>query len=214
MRPKHPKNPRKPRAPLTIEPEHVMTYEGPLWRIHTTSGMHPSAWNEMRKIGPISRFRWDPHPPPTRMHLDAAVSYTAPGYTTAFAEVFQDDKAIVLSPGQALSGWETARELTLLDLVESDWAIHQGASASLPQATKDICRNWSNAIWKELSESSGLPVDGLYVPSTKLGDPMVVLFPRASNAFPPAPAFSRALNHADVATMAANAANRLRWHIR
>ena len=214
MSPKHPKNPRIPRVPLAIERKHLMAYEGILWRIHTTRGAHTSAWDELRAYGPIPRFRWDPHPAPTRVQPDAAVSYAAPGYVTAFAEVFQDDREITLSSSRALTGWESTRALTLLDLVSSDWAIHHGASASLPQATKDICRNWSSAIWEQHGHGADSLVDGLYVPSTKVGDPMVVLFPRAANAFPAAPSFSRALNHAAVAALAANAATRLRWPIR
>lgn len=214
MSPKHPKNPLTPKVPLKAEPKHLITYDQALWRIHTTVGTHPSAWDELRAYGPISRFRWDPHPSPTQLHPEAAVSYTATGYITAFAEVFQDDQAITLSASRALSGWYPHRPLTLLDLVNSDWSVHHGASASLPQATKNICRNWSSSIWEQLGRGSGALLDGLYVPSTKIGDPMVVLFPRARDAFPAAPNFSRALNHAAVAAMATSAATRLRWPIR
>lgn len=214
MSPGRPKNPRKPRARLTVAPEHLRTYRGPLWRIHSTTGTHPSGWNELRSYGPISRFRWDPHPQPAASHPDAAVSYTASSYDTAFAEVFQDDRAITLTSSQALSAWHTARPLRLLDLIGSDWAVHQGASASLPQAPKDTCRNWANAIWRQLSSGCEGVVDGLYAPSTVLGDPMVVLFPRAGTSFPPAPEFSRALNHAVVTAMALRTATRLRWPVR
>lgn len=40
------------------------------------------------------------------------------------------------SASQALSGWNMTRALTLLNLVNSDWAIHQGASASLPPGSE------------------------------------------------------------------------------
>jgi len=212
--PKHPKNPLTPKAPLKAEPKHLITYGQALWRIHTTVGTHPSTWDELRAYGPISRFRWDPHPTPTQLHPEAAVSYTSTEYVTAFAEVFQDDQAITLSASRALTGWYPNRPLTLLDLVNSDWALHHGASASLPQATKNICRNWSNSIWEQMGRGSDALLDGLYVPSTKIGDPMVVLFPRARDAFPAAPNFSRALNHAAVAAMATSTAARLRWPIR
>lgn len=214
MSPKLPKNPLKPKVRLTVEQKHLVTYDQALWRIHTTVGTHPSAWDELRAYGPISRFRWDPHPSPSKLHPEAAVSYTASGYVTAFAEVFQDDQTITLSASRALSGWYPKRALILLDLVNSDWAIHHGASASLPQATKNICRNWSNGIWQQLGRNSSALIDGLYVPSTKVGDPMVVLFPRARDTFPAAPNFSRSLNHEAVAAMAVSAAARLRWPIR
>lgn len=214
MSPKHPKNPLNPKVPLRVERKHLITHDRALWRIHTTVGTHPSTWDEFRAYGPISRFRWDPHPTPTQLHREAGISYTATGYVTAFAEVFQADQAITLSASRALSGWYPRRPLTLLNLVNSDWAVHHGASASLPQATKNICRNWSSEIWEQLSRGSDALLDGLYVPSTKLDDPMVVLFPRARDAFPAAPNFSRTLDHAAVVTMAANAATRLRWRIR
>lgn len=214
MSPNHPKNPLKPKVPLQVEPKHLITYGQALWRIHTTVGAHPTAWDELRTHGPISRFRWDPHPAPIQTHLEAAVSYAATGFVTAFAEVFQHDQAITLSASRALSGWYPGRALTLLDLVSSDWAVHHGASASLPQATTNICRNWSNSIWEELSRGTDAVLDGLYVPSTTVGDPMVVLFPRARDAFPATPDFSRSLNHSAVAAMATSAAARLRWAIR
>lgn len=214
MSPKHSKNPLAPTTPLKAEPKHLITYNQALWRIHTTVGSHPSTWDELRAYGPISRSRWDPHPSPSQLHPEVAVSYTATNYDTAFAEVFQDEQAFTLSAHRALSGWYPNRPLTLLDLGNSDWAVHHGASASRPQATKNICRNRSNSIWEQLGRGPDALLDGLYVPSTKIGDPMVVLFPRASDAFPAAPDFSRALNHASVATMATAAAARLRWPIR
>jgi hypothetical protein len=166
--PKHPKNPLTPKAPLKAEPKHLITYDQALWRIHTTVGTHPSTWDELRAYGPISRFRWDPHPSLTQLHPEAAVSYTATKYVTAFAEVFQDDQAITLSASRALSGWYPNRPLTLLDLVNSDWALHHGASASLPQATKNICRNWSSSIRDQLGRGPDALLDGAVSPSQRL----------------------------------------------
>lgn len=208
MRP-YPKNPRVPRIPLTLRPKDLITYKDQLWRIHTTTGTHPSAWNELRHYGPLTAFRWDPHPPPPQFHGSVAVSYAASGYATTFAEVFQRDHQITLTSDRTLSGWVPTRPLQLLDLVASDWAVHHGASASLPQADRNICRGWANAI----SEQLGDQVDGLFAPSTVIGDPMIVLFARSSSAFPIAPAFSRNLDHPDVATLALRAGTRLDWPV-
>lgn len=105
MSPKHLKNPLNAKVPLRVERKHLITHDRALWRIHTTVGTHPSTWDEFRAHGPISHFRWDPHLTPTQLHREAAVSYTATGYVTAFAEVFQSDQAITLSASRALSGW-------------------------------------------------------------------------------------------------------------
>lgn len=213
MSAQHPKNPRTPPSQLTLNPSQVTRYDGQLWRIHTTIGTHPSAWNELRHYGPIKNFRWDPHSPPKRLHLDAGVTYTAATPITTFAEVFQDDRAITLTADRALSGWTPTRPLELLNLTTSDWAVHNGASASLPGAPKNTCRAWANAIWSQLSAGSDAILDGILAPSTVLGDPIVVLFPRATNAFPGAPTFSRALDHSAVLKAAQSASRRLRWPI-
>ena len=68
-----------------------------------------------------------------------------------------------------------------------------------PQAPKDTCRAWAAAIHDQLGDR----LDGLLVPSTVTGDPVVVLLSRSVDAFPTAPSFSRNLEHADVMTLAA-----------
>lgn len=214
MSPAHPKNPRRPAVPLTLPEGTVVSFDGPLWRIHAVAGRHPMAWNELRWNGPIRSNRWDPQPGPLSVRSTAGVSYTAPDYTTAFAELFQRDRAITLTADRALSGWRPSRHLDLLDLTggkgSGDWAVRHGASASLPQASKDICRAWAAAIHGQLGDR----LDGLLVPSTVTGDPVVVLFTRSADAFPAAPSFSRNLEHTDVLTLAVRVRKRLGWPIR
>lgn len=203
-----PKNPAAPAGPLEFQSHHVYPYQGALWRIHRTVGPHAAQWSTMRSFGSLRSFRWEPHPEPQQVHPGAAVSYTAADYTTAFAEVFQSTRIIRLSEQRTLSAWTPVRALQLLDLVPpSDWSLRYGASASLPYAARNICRGWARAIYAEL----GGTVDGLRVPSTLTGAPMVVLFSRAESAFPVAPEFSRALSHDDVAALAHRAAKRLNW---
>ncbi|WP_026819388.1 RES family NAD+ phosphorylase [Arthrobacter castelli] len=204
-----PKNPRSPSLPLSLDPAEVVRYTGPLWRIHTTAGAHPAAWNDLRRYGPLPAFRWDPHPVPTQLHPLVGVSYTAQDYATVFAEVFQRDRLITLTSDKTLSGWTPSRPLELLDILNSDWAVRNHASASLPQSPKKTCRAWANAI----REQFGTSIDGLLVPSTMTGGAVVVLYSRAGTAFPVAPQFSRSLDHSDVMTMAANTARKLKWQI-
>lgn len=172
------------------------------------------AWNELRWNGPIRSNRWDPQPGPLSARSTAGVSYTAGDYTTAFAELFQGDRAIALTAERALSGWRPSRPLDLLNLIggdrNGDWAVRHGASASLPQTSKDTCRAWAAAIHEQLGDQ----IDGLLVPSTVTGDPVVVLFSRSADAFPAAPSFSRNLEHADVMTLAVRVRDRLGWPIR
>jgi hypothetical protein len=204
-----PKNPRTPPLPLSLTDADLFLHEGLLWRIHATAGEHPSAWDELRRYGPLTQFRWEPHPPPPRPHRRAGVSYAAADYATAFAEVFQRDRAITLTPDRALTAWLPTRPLRLLDLIESGWLLRHRASASLPHARRDVCRSWAAAVWEQL----GTDVDGIRAPSTVLGHPVIALLPRAGSAFPAAPEFSRNLAHHDVATLALRAARGLGWAI-
>ena len=210
----HAKNPRRPSVSLTLPDGAVTSFQGPLWRIHTVAGSHPTAWDELRWHGPIRSNRWDPQTGPLSVRSTAGVSYAAPDYTTAFAELFQQDRAITLTAERALSGWRPSRPLDLLNLIGGegggDWAVQHGASASLPQAPKDTCRAWAAAIHDQLGDR----LDGLLVPSTVTGDPVVVLLSRSVDAFPTAPSFSRNLEHADVMTLAARVRERLGWPIR
>lgn len=214
MSPAQPKNPRSPTVPLTLPESAVASFEGPLWRIHAVAGRHPMAWNELRWHGPVRSNRWDPQRGPLSVRSAAGVSYAASDYATAFAELFQRDRAITLTADRALSGWRPSRPLDLLNLIggegSGDWAVLHGASASLPQASRDICHAWAAAIHDQLGDR----LDGLLVPSTVTGDPVVVLFTRSADAFPAAPSFSRNLEHADVLTLATRARERLGWPIR
>lgn len=210
----HPKNPRTPPASLTLSAGDIVDWGGPLWRLHATGGTHPSRWDELRRTGPVPSCRWDPQPGPLGTPSSAGVSYAAPSPITSFAEVFQRDRTLSLTGDLTLSGWRPTRTLQLLDLLAgpdgSDWALRHGASASLPQAPRSTCRAWAVAIHDQLGDR----IDGLLVPSTVLGDPMTVLFTRAGDAFPTAPAFSRGLDHPGVAVLAVTVRQRTGWPIR
>lgn len=89
-----PKNPRTPSIPLTAEPGEIVGFDDALWRIHRTTGAHPSTWDALRTYGPLPSTRSDPQPPPVNDHPDCAVSYTATKPHTTFYEAFQDRRAI------------------------------------------------------------------------------------------------------------------------
>ncbi|AXE39565.1 RES family NAD+ phosphorylase [Acidipropionibacterium virtanenii] len=200
------RNPRAPRVPLSLAKGDIATWTGALWRIHTVSGAHPAAWDGLRTRGPIEDNRWDPQPPPVGDHPGIGVSYTAPDPVTCISEVFFDDARIEVSGDRVLSGWYPARALNLLDPASDDWTVRHGATASLTSAPRSGCRAWAAAMAAELAGR----IDGLVVPSTITGDPMVV-FTGASDSFPPAPAFSRPLDHPDVLAVAVAARARLGW---
>lgn len=214
MSPALPKNPRTPQVPLTLPADAIFQWSKFVWRIHTTAGPHPLAWNELRWTGPIRSMRWDPHPGPLGETSNVGESYVAPDFATCFFEVFQANRKIALTPDRALSGWRPTRPLELLNILggedTGDWAAKHGASVSLPQASKSTCRAWAGAVYEQLGDW----IDRLLVSSTVLGDASVVLFARAASAFPTASTFSRTLEHDAVRVMAVKVSDRLNWPIR
>jgi hypothetical protein len=205
------KNPRTP-GPLSITPGdlHVHSPGEPLIRIHTVRGRHPLTWNGFREFGPVSTMRWDPQTPPPGHHPGIGVSYCATDPTTALAEVFQSRRNIRLSRDQSLTAWFPTRDLRLLDLTGL-WATRNGASASLHAAPRSTCRAWSRSIYGRTVQDK--PLDGLYVPSTMTGRPMVVLFSDAATAFPATPAFSELLVQPAVRMLAVAAGRVLGWPV-
>ena len=198
----------RPPGALTVDAGDLITFSDVLWRIHRTVGPHRQTWNEMRTYGPLASKRWDARPPPVGEHSANAVSYTANEVATTFAEAFQARRSITLSGAQALAGWAPTRPLQLLDLTGT-WLLRNGASASLAGTRKDACRGWARAIRQTRPD-----IDGLYVPSTMTGRPMVVLYSPSSNSFPPAPRLARQLNHPGLSGVVVEVADELGWPVR
>ncbi|WP_147911185.1 RES family NAD+ phosphorylase [Microbacterium wangchenii] len=201
------KNPRTPPTPLTMEEGDLTSVQHPLWRIHRVSGAHPSTWDELREHGPVTSMRWDPHPTPRGDHPGIGVSYASADVFTVVAEAFQQQRVITLSRERALVGWTPTRPLRLLR-VSGEWAIRNGASASLHAAPRSTCRAWAREIhhtWPDL--------DGLDVPSTMTGTAMTVLFSHAATAFPPSPAVSATLDQRVAAALIVPVARRFRWPV-
>lgn len=202
------KNPRTPPAPLTGRSDDFHTIVTPLWRIHRVAGRHSAQWDDLREYGPLPVMRWDPHPMPMGTHPGAGVSYASPYLDTAVAEAFQGTRVITLSGERALVGWIPDRPLRLLGLT-GDWAIRNGASASLPAARRSTCRAWARTIhesWPDL--------DGLLVPSTMTGRSSVVLFAASASSFPARPRFSSTLDQRPAASLIIPVARRFGWPVR
>lgn len=201
------KNPRSPKAPLQRDAGDVVLFQEPIWRIRSVGSSHSLPWDGLRQFGPIVTNRWDPHPEPEGTYPGFGVSYASPDLTTTVAEVFQKGRRIRRNASQELVGWTPTRTLQLLDLSKK-WLLKNGASASLAHWQKRTCRAWAHAVrdtWPEL--------DGLLVPSTWTGEPMVVLFEPAMDSFPALPAFSKLLNDPGADLFLLRAAGALKWPI-
>ena len=164
-----------------------------VWRIHTAAGVHALAWNELRRYGPIRRFRFDPQPPgPPALHPSEGVMYLAPDIATCVAEVFQDTRSIRPAAAQSLSGFETATELELLDLT-GDWPLKVGAAHAInATGAMQTTRAWAVAFRTCFPNA-----DGLWYLSSLTGRPAVALFSPAADrgVFPVAAAFSTQLDN-------------------
>lgn len=116
--------------------------------------------------------------------------YAASDLATAVVETFAETGRIDPHSGRPRgTSWSPTRPLNLLELTD-DWALRNGASASLTSAPQSTCRSWARAIretWPDL--------DGLRTPSTLTGRPNIVLWAPAADTFPTrdGPSFSEYL---------------------
>ncbi len=183
------KLPAEPPRDLIIDDDDiaVLPEQSVLWRIHPTSGRYVTPWNSLRFYGPTAN-RFDPHPPPPRVHTEYAVAYAATDPLTPFAEVYQRTRTINrMADHPYLTGWHATRPLRLLDLT-GHWPPANGASHALNTGRHDYCRAWAHAIHEHPAA-----VDGLLHISAMTGSTAVTLFTRAQDSFPTAPELSRAL---------------------
>jgi hypothetical protein len=151
-------------------------------RIYTRIGRHPTRPDQLRAYGPVPTARFDHHPPPTRVHRDAAAGYygvvslddadldpTGPvdlepeagvaidsPVVTAVAETFQANRTVVLSDRQAMAIGTLSQPYEVLDL-GSGWATRAGAGNHLSTGSHAVTRRWAQAI------RAGYPqLDGVY----------------------------------------------------
>lgn len=168
------KVPPTPPPSFVINPPHIRTFQGVLWRVFRTEGAHPVAWNQLRHYGPMEDMRFDPHPPPKGRHPGVGVMYTATQAYTALGEVYQGDRVIDRTAGGAtIAAWGPSRPLLLLDLT-SNWPVLNGAAAAIMMDDKANTRSWAQAI----DERYGDALDGLFHQSSINNEPLVTLFSR------------------------------------
>lgn len=174
-----------PPASFQTDPEHLIEYDGPLWRVYRQGGRHPSSWDELRHFGPARGMRFDPHPPPAGVHPAIGVTYAATRPRTALAEFFQATRVINRSRDRvAIASWVPTRPLVLLDL-SSNWPIMNGAAASIQMGPKRDTQKWAHAVHERMGDD----VDGLWSLSSMTGEPMLSLFSRTKtvDAWPARP---------------------------
>jgi|SRR5215472_1639223 len=181
---KFPEPPAALEEPAEIK---VLPAETQLWRVHYLGGTYPSAWNEFRFWGPTTS-RFDHHTPPATKQT-RGVMYLADWPTTCLAEVFQATRVIDRKRDEPwLTGFETARDLRLLDLTGA-WPTRAGASMAINAGPRPRAQRWSRLIYETYEDIDGLH----YCSSMHANEPAVALYERARSALPAAPIFSRAL---------------------
>lgn len=183
------KLPREPGA-ITIDDADLADWpHDRLVRVHGMVGPHTLPWYQLRHFGP-TRTRFDPHPPPVRVHADFAVMYAAVDVDTTLAEVFQTGRVIEPSApnGPYLTIWTPSRVLRLLD-VRGAWPLLQGASHAINTGPHPVCRRWAHAI-----AAHPQTVDGLLYTSSMTGADATALFLPAADSFPGHPELSLPLS--------------------
>lgn len=162
--------------PLDVDfsSDQIRFFQGTLWRIFSTTGPYPSAWNELRTFGPLPGQRFDPHPLPQGEHPGVGVLYASTTPVTAFAEVFQDTRIIDrVQNGRTLASFKPTRELILLDLT-SNFPVRNNGAAAMQMDDKQHTQTWARAVHDQL----GTKIDGMYHLSSITTEPIVTLFSR------------------------------------
>ncbi len=180
-----------------------------LWRVHRTSGEHPTGWNELRCYGPVAAARFDPHPEPPARYDEGAL-YLARDIPTAIAETFQSHRVIDRhTGGPYLTGLRLNRAVRLLDL-SGTWPTRAGASQAINTGPRRRARGWARAIRAAFPDLEGLS----YPSSMHAGTPCVVLWRPAQDCLPDEPVVSVPLDHPALAPAMAALADRLGYLLR
>jgi len=176
------------------------------WRVHRTTGPHVLAWNGFREHGPHLRF--DPHPPPARIHPGVGVWYGACGPLACLAEAFQATRTIDRHRADPyLTAVGFGRDLQLLDLATDSagsWPTRAGGTFALSTGPHSITQRWARRITEAFPA-----LDGLHYNSRFAGQPCVALFTPATTAMARRPALSLPLSHPNLAIRIDTAARRL-----
>lgn len=181
---------------------------GPLWRIFPTTSVHATAWNTLRRWGPVAA-RFDPHPPPPGEHPDDGVLYAGGDAVTALAEAFGTNRTVDVRTG---SPWLVkftlgAEPVQLLDLIGT-WPTRAGASQEIwTSPDRQRTQKWARAIATGFTD-----LDGVYYGSSMRGGRAfnVALWTPAEAALTAATVhFAEPLAHPAMAAMIQDACRRL-----
>lgn len=193
--------PAPPRPLPTLEPGDVTEWDDYLVRIYPSRGPYGVNWFTFRYHGPLSSMRFDHQPPPARLHPSRGVSYAAGPWTAPDGQVTDPLEVAVLERFQG-SGvvdrrthapryvlWRPRRSLRLLRLTDSNWLARAGGNAALVSGARGMARAWSRAIYRAYPDIDGLIWSSGVLPPGR----SMVLYERAEDALPAAPASDRAL---------------------
>lgn len=161
-------------------------------RVFNTAGLYPSDWNAFRSYGPVDS-RFDPHPNPPQEHPGHGVIYTVPELVaqpghkaekpshapagdasmstlaTCLVECFQRKQVITRElNAPALAFFSVTRELTLLNLSDSDWLTVAGGNAAVMSGSRERSREWSRAIARRYPEIDGVLSASSLMPHTRI----------------------------------------------
>lgn len=183
----------EPPAALTLPPALVVLTMGTtLWRIYSTGGAFPTAWNTFRYFGPVRSSRFDHHtaqPPAIGAHGILYAASGASAVDTCLAEFFQATRIINRTQNAPwLAGFALTRDVTLLDLTGT-WPTQAGASMAITSGPRPRAQRWSRAIYAAYPHVEGV----LYGSSMNANQPAYALYERALTALPAAPSVNRAL---------------------
>lgn len=199
------------------EPGHlaVLPAGTTLVRVHALGGVHPAAWNELRRFGPTTS-RFDHHTLPRRDHPTRRTAYLTTGpdaFVAALAEHFQDDGGRVgpfdlALRRPAITLFEMATPLTLLDL-DTGWVTRAGGNQAIRTGPRGVSRDWSRAIYRHHRT-----VQGLAFGSSVWGPGRcIALWERGAKVFPAAPTATRQLDDPVLLSAVMHAAQRLGTYV-
>ena len=179
-----------------------------LARIHPLAGPHPVAWNRFRGFGPTSS-RFDHHTRPRREHATRRIAYVtwgADAFTTAIAELFQDESRGVgpvdrRARHPSFTTFELDRAVRLLDL-DGGWVTRAGGNQAIRTGSRLRARDWARAIHRHHPDIEGLA----YGSSVWGPGRCAALWERAEPAIPARPSGYRMLDDPALDVPLANAA--------
>lgn len=163
-------------------------------RIFFAGGQYPVAWNQFRSHGPVRTCRFDHHPPPPGDHPARAILYAAPlvhdvegvivpPLDTCLAEVFGATGVVDRHAGApAFAVFRLARDVSSLDLVDSNWVTAARTTAGLFGGPHTHTQDWSRAIYDHYADD---PPDGLFYGAAHMPrGRSIAFFERARDALP------------------------------